>query len=172
MRCAKYANAFFCEQWCTYSFPRFAHTSVGGSINNALCISEHLGGTRLLISNNDETIKVYSLPGLQRLTSIQLPTAVNYGKTAIELCLFTLFECISGVSHEKKTPENNHKSDIPASPFFLQSSTVASVSPDGRKMVAVGDSNQVFLYDISVAGGYQKIGTYTGTTTWIPSPDV
>ncbi|KAG0198147.1 hypothetical protein BGX28_008393 [Mortierella sp. GBA30] len=95
----------------------YAHTSVGGSINNALCISEHLGGTRLLISNNDETIKVYSLPGLQRLTSIQLPTAVNY----------------------------------------------ASVSPDGRKMVAVGDSNQVFLYDISVAGGYQKIGTYTAT---------
>ncbi|KAG0292428.1 cleavage and polyadenylation specificity factor subunit 2 [Dissophora globulifera] len=96
----------------------FAHTSVGGSINNALCISEHLGGTRLLISNNDETIKVYSLPGLQRLTSIQLPTAVNY----------------------------------------------TSVSPDGRKMVAVGDSNQVFLYDISVAAGYQKIGTYTATT--------
>jgi hypothetical protein len=31
-------------------------------------------------------------------------------------------------------------------------------------MVAVGDSNQVFLYDISVAGGYQKIGTYTGIT--------
>lgn len=57
---------------------RFALTSVGGSINNALCISEHLGGTRLLISNNDNTIKVYSLPGLQRLTSIHLPTAVNY----------------------------------------------------------------------------------------------
>ncbi|KAF9172140.1 hypothetical protein BGX21_007866 [Mortierella sp. AD011] len=95
----------------------FAHTSVGGTINNALCISEHLGGTRLLISNNDQTIKVYSLPGLQKLTSIQLPTAVNY----------------------------------------------TSVSPDGRKMVAVGDTNQVFLYDISVAGGYRKIGTYTAT---------
>ncbi|KAF9897002.1 hypothetical protein BX616_006357 [Lobosporangium transversale] len=63
----------------TIATTRFAHTNVGGSINNALCISEHLGGTRLLISNNDETIKVYSLPGLQRLTSIQLPTAVNYG---------------------------------------------------------------------------------------------
>lgn len=66
---------------------------------------------------------------------------------------------------------NNNKSDIPASPFF-RSSVVGSVSPDGRKMVAVGDSNQVFLYDISVAGGYQKIGTYTGTTTWISFPDV
>ncbi|KAG0256248.1 cleavage and polyadenylation specificity factor subunit 2 [Actinomortierella ambigua] len=98
------------SNWC-------AHTSVGGSINNALCISEHLGGTRLLISNNDETIKVYSLPGLEPLTSIKLPVAVNY----------------------------------------------ASVSPDGRKMVAVGDSNEVFLFDISVAAGYHKIGTYTAT---------
>lgn len=57
---------------------RFALTTVGGSINNALCISEHLGGTRLMVSNNDNTIKVYSLPGLQRLTNIVLPTAVNY----------------------------------------------------------------------------------------------
>ncbi|KAF9217060.1 hypothetical protein CPC16_009016 [Podila verticillata] len=96
----------------------FALTSVGGSINNALCISEHLGGTRLLISNNDNTIKVYSLPGLQRLTSIHLPTAVNY----------------------------------------------TSVSPDGRKMVAVGDSTEVYVYDISVAGGYKNIATYNVTT--------
>ncbi|KAJ3218350.1 hypothetical protein HK099_005092 [Clydaea vesicula] len=42
------------------------------------CISEHLNGARLLICNNDETIKVYSLPGLQRMASISLPTAVNY----------------------------------------------------------------------------------------------
>lgn len=93
----------------------FAQTTVGGSINNAMCISEHLGGPRLLICNNDETIKVYTLPGLQRTASISLPTAVNY----------------------------------------------CSVSPDGRKMIAVGDSNQVFMYDIS-AGGYNKIHTLTG----------
>ncbi|KAG0344493.1 hypothetical protein BG004_004445 [Podila humilis] len=95
-----------------------ALTTVGGSINNALCISEHLGGTRLLISNNDNTIKVYSIPSMEPLTNIALPTAVNY----------------------------------------------ASVSPDGRKMVAVGDSTEVYLYDISVAGGYKNIANYTVTT--------
>ncbi|KAF9974607.1 hypothetical protein BGZ73_001976 [Actinomortierella ambigua] len=73
--------------------------------------------TSLTASNNDETIKVYSLPGLEPLTSIQLPVAVNY----------------------------------------------ASVSPDGRKMVAVGDSNEVFVFDITVAAGYHRIGTYTAT---------
>ncbi|EPZ34813.1 WD40 repeat-like protein [Rozella allomycis CSF55] len=95
-----------------------ASTSVGGSINNALCISQHLNDTRVLISNNDETIKVYSLPSLARITDITLPTAVNY----------------------------------------------ASVSPDGKKMIAVGDSNHVYMYDITETSGYRRVGTFTGST--------
>ncbi|KAI9359547.1 WD40-repeat-containing domain protein, partial [Zopfochytrium polystomum] len=96
----------------------FAQTNVGGSINNAMCISNHHGQTRLLISNNDETIKVYSLPGLQRIASISLPTAVNY----------------------------------------------ASVSPDGRRLAAVGDSNQVYLFDVSASGSYSRITSFTATS--------
>ena len=92
-----------------------ASTAVGGSINNAICISQHLNDTRILISNNDETIKIFSLPTLTRVADITLPTAVNY----------------------------------------------ASVSPDGRKMIATGDTNQVFLYEISAAAGYRKIGSFT-----------
>ncbi|KAJ3033844.1 hypothetical protein HDV00_005693 [Rhizophlyctis rosea] len=83
-----------------------------------MCISNHIAGTRLLICNNDETIKVYALPGLQRITSISLPTAVNY----------------------------------------------AAVSPDGRKLVAVGDSPQVFLFDISASGGYELVDTWQATS--------
>lgn len=72
--------------WLAFHYFRYAHTSVGGSINNALCISSHPTGTRLLVCNNDESIKVYSLPALQRIANISLPTAVNYGKfTAILL---------------------------------------------------------------------------------------
>eukprot|EP00834_Sanchytrium_tribonematis_P001868 NODE_49_length_31687_cov_0.791123.p10 type:complete len:334 gc:universal NODE_49_length_31687_cov_0.791123:21754-20753(-) len=57
----------------------YAHTSVGGSINNSIAITNHpLHGHRLLICNNDESIKAYTLPGLQRISSLQLPTAVNY----------------------------------------------------------------------------------------------
>ncbi|KAJ3121665.1 hypothetical protein HK098_003489 [Nowakowskiella sp. JEL0407] len=96
----------------------YAQTAVGGSINNAMTISKHRNSIRLLICNNDQTIKVYSLdgPGLQSITSIQLPTAVNY----------------------------------------------ASVSPDGKYMVAVGDTNMVYLYDVSDSGDYCKIKSLTG----------
>ena len=90
--------------------------TVGGSINNALCISKFNDQTRILICNNDETIKVYSLPDLQRITTISFPTAVNY----------------------------------------------ASVSPDGSKMVVVGDTAQVFLYAITRSGAYERISSLTG----------
>lgn len=93
-----------------------AQMTVGGSINNALCISKHFDQTRLLICNNDETIKIYSLPDLARLATLTFPTAVNY----------------------------------------------ASVSPDGKKMVVVGDTSQVYLYNISTSGNYEKVSTLTG----------
>ncbi|KAG2178745.1 hypothetical protein INT43_001591, partial [Umbelopsis isabellina] len=83
-------------------------TTTGGSINNGLCISNTNGEKRLLVSNNDETIKVYSLPSMRLIDNICLPTAVN------------------GVT----------------------------ISPDGRHMVAVGDSNEVFLFNITNSGEY------------------
>ena len=91
-------------------------TSVGGSINNSMCISEHLDDTRLLISNNDETIKIYSLPSLTHISNLTMPTAVNY----------------------------------------------SAVSPDGGKMVAVGDSKQGWLFE--VRNGYHRVASFTATT--------
>ncbi|KAI9189646.1 hypothetical protein H9P43_001079 [Blastocladiella emersonii ATCC 22665] len=93
----------------------YAHQSVGGCINNAMVVAQHAGQTRLLVCNNDESIKVFNLPSMQRVTSITLPTAVNY----------------------------------------------AAASPDGKKVVAVGDTNQVFLFDVTANGSYQRTGTLT-----------
>jgi WD40 repeat protein len=91
--------------------------TVGGSINNALTISNHGGQNRILVCNNDETIKIFSLPDLQRVCSLSLPTAVNH----------------------------------------------VSVSPDGRKMIAVGDSSQVFVYNISADGTYERTACLTAS---------
>ena len=96
---------------------REAQLTVGGSINNALCISHHGGQDRLLVCNNDESLKIYSLPGLERVASISFPTAVNY----------------------------------------------AAVSPDGKKLAVVGDSSEVFLYNITASGSYEKISSLRGT---------
>eukprot|EP00842_Homolaphlyctis_polyrhiza_P004338 jgi/Hompol1/4905/HPOL_004015-RA len=82
-----------------------------------MCISNHGGSIRLLICNNDQTIKVYSLPDMHHVTSIALPTAVNY----------------------------------------------ASVSPDGRKLLAVGDTPEVFMFNITPTGGYERVATLTAS---------
>lgn len=105
-----------------------AQTALGGSINNSMCIAPLPNGgindptadlqrARILVSNNDETIKVYDLPSLERHSTIRLPTSINY----------------------------------------------ATVSPDGRKMVAVGDTPEVFLFDIAANGTFHQIATYTSS---------
>ena len=92
-----------------------AQSTVGGSINNAIAMTKQPNGiVKMFICNNDESIKVFTLPELNRVATLQLPTAANY----------------------------------------------CSISPDGRKLVAVGDSNQVFLYDI-YNDAYSKIATMT-----------
>lgn len=58
-------------------------TTVGGAINNALHISEHLGGKRLMVCNNDETIKIFTLPHLEHLGDIKMDSAVNSGNNLI-----------------------------------------------------------------------------------------
>ncbi|KAH8554405.1 WD40-repeat-containing domain protein [Umbelopsis sp. PMI_123] len=83
-------------------------TTTGGSINNGVTVAETNGDKRLLVSNNDETIKVFSIPSMHLIDSLCLPTAVN------------------GVT----------------------------VSPNGRHMVAVGDSNEVFVFNITSSGEY------------------
>jgi len=83
-------------------------TTTGGSINNGVSIADTNGENRLMVCNNDETIKVFSLPTMHLIDNLCLPTAVN------------------GVT----------------------------VSPDGRHMVAVGDSNEIFVFSITNSGEY------------------
>jgi hypothetical protein len=63
-------------------------TTTGGSINNGLCIAETNGEKRLMVCNNDETIKIFSLPSMHLIDNLCLPTAVNGGKILTIICLF------------------------------------------------------------------------------------
>ena len=107
---------------------RSVQNSVGGAINNALCIYEQLGEIRMMVCNNDETIKVFSIPDFRLITTLSLTTAVNYGTN--NKFIITLLD------------------------------DQVSTSPDGTKMVAVGDSNQAFVYDIR-PNGYSLIDRLT-----------
>ncbi|QDZ21833.1 WD40 repeat domain-containing protein [Chloropicon primus] len=89
---------------------------VGGNVNNALHIGKDSSGElRLFLSNNDKTVKVFSLPSMTVIATLTFPVAINY----------------------------------------------ASLSPDGNFLVAVGDSNQTYLYSAGQSSGYQRIRTFS-----------
>jgi hypothetical protein len=64
-------------------------TTVGGAINNAIHVfreGEESDRTRLLVCNNDETIKVFALPDMTHLGDIKFDGAVNHGIIILLAC--------------------------------------------------------------------------------------
>lgn len=96
---------------------RVAQTAVGGAINNSLVLSKHSeDDVRLMVCNNDQTIKIFSVPNMNLITTLNSSAAVNN----------------------------------------------VGVSPDGKIMAVVGDSNQIQLHSISSSNEYKKLTTLTG----------
>lgn len=95
---------------------RVAQTTVGGAINNSLVLSKHGNDdVRLMVCNNDQSIKVFSVPSMNLVATMTFENAVNN----------------------------------------------VGVSPDGKLMAVVGDSNQVQLHSISTSGEYKHISALT-----------
>ncbi|KAI7847217.1 WD40-repeat-containing domain protein [Circinella umbellata] len=88
-------------------------TSPNSTINNGLCFSNVNNETRLIVSNNDATIRIFSIPNLQLLQTIPFNVAVNH----------------------------------------------TSVSPDGKKMIVVGDDKKVHLFAVTPGGRYDMVAT-------------
>ena len=55
-----------------------AQTAVGGAINNSLVLSKHGNDdVRLMICNNDQSIKIFSVPDMNLVTTLNYSAAVN-----------------------------------------------------------------------------------------------
>jgi WD40 repeat protein len=85
------------------------------------------------VSNNDASVRIFTVPDLRLIETIQFPTAINHSK----FCFIT------------------GKGDL--------FSVIASVSPDGRTMISVGDDNRVHVYNVTNSG-YEKTTTMAGKT--------
>ncbi|KAI8341738.1 WD40-repeat-containing domain protein [Chlamydoabsidia padenii] len=57
-------------------------TSPSCTINNGLCFAKHGQDIHLVVSNNDATIRVYSVPHLQLLETIDFRTSVNHSSAS------------------------------------------------------------------------------------------
>ena len=146
---------------------------------------------RMLVSNNDETVKVFEVRGqtpdfaaeqearLERRKALlnsgaSLATLVNGldaeddvnelddGGDSDEVCVL---EHIRDAELHLPTAVNHSESLTKAFHVFHRSSILiaASVSPDGRKAVSVGDTNEVFLFDVQRDGHYKLVHSFTAS---------
>ncbi|KAJ8659628.1 hypothetical protein O0I10_004607 [Lichtheimia ornata] len=92
-------------------------TSPNNTINNGLCFSRVRDEIRLIVSNNDASIRIFTVPHLRLLQTLEFSVAVNH----------------------------------------------TSVSPDGRKMIVVGDDKKVHLFSITSSGRYERVATMSAS---------
>ncbi|GAA5890855.1 hypothetical protein JCM5296_003443 [Sporobolomyces johnsonii] len=176
----------WCHQLIPYASPSSTpqnphhHRRVpSGSINNSIHICPSPSNPdrpRLLVSSNDESIKVYDVAGhipdwkgaerrrkRERTggwSTVEASWAVERGQPWED-------DSDEGGSSETESVEEQPTYDeggactlvpVPEEEVALRTAVNhCSVSPDGKRMVAVGDTNEVFLYDVKHGGGYERM---------------
>ncbi|KAF7727500.1 hypothetical protein EC973_007478 [Apophysomyces ossiformis] len=108
-------------------------------MNNGTSLAQYNNEVRMAICNNDHTVKIYSVPTMERIAVLNFTSPINHGKTNVILIQLSM-----GTHHPMGGVGGFD--------------TVASTSPDGRKMVCVSDTGNVYLYDIR-ASDYQLMAT-------------
>lgn len=106
-------------------------------MNNSITLSKHHNGVRVTVCNNDQSVCIMSVPNMERIATLRMPAAINHGKCGCERGL-----CVDGLT------------DL--------CPITASVSPDGRMMLMVGDNGMVYLYEITASDDYKQMAVYQG----------
>lgn len=110
-------------------------TSPNNTINNGLCFSKVRDEIRLVVSNNDASIRIFSVPHLRLLQTLEFSVAVNHSKW-----IHVVYVRV-----------------------WSNRVIIASVSPDGRKMIVVGDDKKVHLFSITSSGRYERVATMSAS---------
>lgn len=116
------------------------------------------------MSNNDETIKVYDVVG-------HVPDHERARKRRVRRRAGRAAAVVDGEEGAEKSEVEEDGVFDQGGPCTLQrveSATLpfdtainhCSVSPDGRRLVAVGDTNEVHLYDCGMNGNYSHVHTF------------
>lgn len=163
-----------------------------GCINNSIYIAPSLQSPAipyLYVSNNDQTIKVYAVGGnipdyqaaarrrqdkhrQMTISEAEMHTEETRG-SARATSTGGLCSDSGADSSSSEAVEEQDTYDLggPCTLEQIESSTLSfdtainhtSISRDGRRLVAVGDTNEVWLYDCMANGDYQKVHSFTAS---------
>lgn len=54
--------------------------TAGRGMNNSICLSQHQDEIRLTVCNNDQTVSVFSVPDMEKIQTLKMPSAINFCK--------------------------------------------------------------------------------------------
>lgn len=156
---------------------------IDGCINNSIFITPSLRDPavpHLFVSNNDQTIKIFAVEGLvpdyRAAKRQRARKRGRFANRAQNTMADTSDEHMSDVNatSEAESVEEQDTFDlggacrlapVPQAPTLSFDTAInhCSVSKDGRRMVAVGDTNEVWLFDCMANGDFQQVHRFTAS---------
>ncbi|KAA8497586.1 hypothetical protein FVE85_5171 [Porphyridium purpureum] len=123
--------------------------NVGGLVNNAVHISTHGGETRLLVANNDETIKVYAL----RENTLRLVETIQAGTPVNNACVSPdgRWLCVTGDSFSADVYAVSAAGEyklVTNLPYFSDSGMKISWSANSDKLAIASQEGCVMVFDV------------------------
>lgn len=129
-----------------------AQTATGAAINNSLSFfSKSSSNATLYVGNNDETVRVYDVPSMRRITEHRIPFAVNSVKPSPDGRLLA----VAGDSAQVLLLEGGASSDASLSIFGrlygADAAFSCSWSPNGAFVAAAFQDGTVRIWDVRTA---------------------
>eukprot|EP00184_Porphyridium_aerugineum_P007823 CAMPEP_0184693408 /NCGR_PEP_ID=MMETSP0313-20130426/1640_1 /TAXON_ID=2792 /ORGANISM="Porphyridium aerugineum, Strain SAG 1380-2" /LENGTH=350 /DNA_ID=CAMNT_0027151483 /DNA_START=286 /DNA_END=1339 /DNA_ORIENTATION=+ len=125
------------------------HDNVGGTVNNGIALYRDagLGEYRLLVANNDESIKVFGLDTMEKLDTIQCGSAVNATAVSPDGKWMVAGVDASSVRLYSISPSGDYELREDRADF-KDSVMSCAWSPNSMTIAAAGQDGQVVVYDI------------------------
>lgn len=169
------------SNWC-YQTDATSNSNINNSISISVSpLSQQV--PRILVSNNDESVKVYEVKGRipdfnsskrKRIKEYERGGSRSFRKeddeedSTMKVDNNEAFEegDNSEVEEEGVYDEGGECKLVNLAGSNINLHTAvnhSSVSPDGRKVVVVGDSNEIFLFDVLHNGNYDLVHVFEGS---------
>ncbi|KAI8342154.1 WD40-repeat-containing domain protein [Chlamydoabsidia padenii] len=134
------------------------------SINNGLCFSKSRQDLRLLVSNNDATLRIFSVPLLQQLETIEFQSPVNQASVSPDESMMVSVGDDSTV-HLFKLNSNGHYEKMSTMAASRDANFSVSWNHSSEKFAVASQDGTVHVWDIRSQVPLCKFGGEQNTIT-------
>ncbi|KAI8645929.1 WD40-repeat-containing domain protein, partial [Parasitella parasitica] len=60
----------------------FEIKTAGRGMNNSICLYQHQNDIRMAVCNKDQTVSVFTIPDMEKMQTLKMPSAINYSSVS------------------------------------------------------------------------------------------